>query len=287
VKPIEIEVLGSAGAVPTPRALCQCAVCIEALEKGPPFSRCGPSYFIHGPNILIDTPEEIRIQLTRSRISAIEGCFYSHWHPDHVAGRRIFETNLDFTGGFVHNRLTPVYLPRGVSEDFRRMPGIWDSLTYMEKRGIIKIVELKEEQSVQFKQCQVTPIHLAAPNMYAFLIETTHGTRGIIAPDEVYRWTPPENLCGVDVAILQNGLFDKDPFTGVQRLPQGLLEEIGEINFEMTLSLLRQLGAKRAILSHLEEPEGLSHSRYQELERKLAPLGLNVSFAYDMQRISI
>ncbi len=287
MKPIEIEILGSAGAVPTPRALCPCPVCSEALEKGPPFSRCGPSYFIHGPNILIDTPEEIRIQLTRSRISAIEGCFYSHWHPDHVAGRRVFEMNFDFTGGFANNRVTPIYLPRGVAEDFRKMLGIWDSLKYMETRGIVKIIELKEDETVQFKQCQVTPIHLAAPNMYAFLIETTHGTRGIIAPDEVYRWVPPERFRGVDIAILQSGLFERDPFTGERRLPEGLLEDIGEMNFEMTITLLQQLGAKRSILSHLEEPEALSHTRYQELEKKLAPLGLNVSFAYDMQRIAI
>jgi phosphoribosyl 1,2-cyclic phosphate phosphodiesterase len=57
---VVIEVLGSAGAVPTPRVGCPCEICAEALEKGPPYSRCGPSYFVHGPNVLIDTPEEIR-----------------------------------------------------------------------------------------------------------------------------------------------------------------------------------------------------------------------------------
>jgi phosphoribosyl 1,2-cyclic phosphate phosphodiesterase len=157
----------------------------------------------------------------------------------------------------------------------------------MQKRGIIKLVELDEGESVDFKQCRITPIHLATPNMYAFLVETTHGTRGIIAPDEVYHWVPPEKLRGVDLAILQNGLFEREPFTGIRRLPEGHLEEIGEMNFEMTLELLEQLRAKRAILSHLEEPEGLSHTRYQELEKTLAPRGLNLSFAYDMQRIPL
>lgn len=42
MKPIEIEILGSAGAVPTPRALCPCPVCSEALEKGPPLLTVRP-----------------------------------------------------------------------------------------------------------------------------------------------------------------------------------------------------------------------------------------------------
>jgi phosphoribosyl 1,2-cyclic phosphate phosphodiesterase len=69
-----IEVLGSGGAVATPRALCGCRVCVEAAQQGPPFSRCGPSYFVHGPNILFDTPEEIRTQLVRSSIREINAC---------------------------------------------------------------------------------------------------------------------------------------------------------------------------------------------------------------------
>lgn len=284
---IEIEVLGSGGAVATPRALCRCAVCVEAVEKGPPFSRCGPSYFIHGPNILIDTPEEIRIQLTRSHISSIEGCFYSHWHPDHVAGRRVFETNLDFHGGFKNNTCTPLYLAPGVARDFRTMPGLKESFEFMENRGIVKLIELKEGEGVEFNGCRITPIQLAAPNMYAFLLESSRGTRALLAPDEVSYWEPPASVCGVDVAILQNGLFEMDPFTGERRFPEGALESIGEMNFEMRLDLVRRIGAKRVILSHLEEPEGLSHSRYQELERVLASKGINVSFAYDLQRIPL
>jgi len=40
-----------------------------------------PSIFVHGPNVLIDTPEEIKEQINRSRITEIQAGFYSHWHP--------------------------------------------------------------------------------------------------------------------------------------------------------------------------------------------------------------
>jgi phosphoribosyl 1,2-cyclic phosphate phosphodiesterase len=285
---IEIEILGSGGAVATPKAFCSCRICVEAIEKGPPFSRCGPSYFIHGPNILIDTPEEIRLQLTRSKIHAIEGCFYSHWHPDHVAGRRVFEANLDFVGGFLNNKCTAVYLPAGVAKDFRSIPGLGESFDYLEKRGVILLVELQEGQSVEFPTCRVTPIQLAAPGMYAFLIEAkSSNKRALIAPDEVYGWNPPPHVQEVDLAILQNGLFEFEPFSGKRRLPEGHLEEIHEMNFEYVLQLIEKIRAKQTILSHLEEPEDMSFLDYKKLEQLLSPRKLNVSFAYDMQRITL
>ncbi|MCD4684507.1 MAG: hypothetical protein K8S97_01035 [Anaerolineae bacterium] len=66
---MQIEILGSGGAVTTPRPLCDCRICVEARQKGIPYSRTGPSIFVHGPDVLIDTPEESKLQLDRSRVS--------------------------------------------------------------------------------------------------------------------------------------------------------------------------------------------------------------------------
>ena len=64
---MEIEILGSGVHYHTcPRMQVQ--VCVEAREKGIPYSRTGPSIFLHGPDVLIDTPEEIKEQINRSRI---------------------------------------------------------------------------------------------------------------------------------------------------------------------------------------------------------------------------
>lgn len=68
---MKIEFLGTGGSVPTPRPLCHCSMCIEARERGVPFSRGGPSLFVHGPNLLVDTPEEVSILLNRSTVKAL------------------------------------------------------------------------------------------------------------------------------------------------------------------------------------------------------------------------
>ena len=79
---MQIEFLGSGGAITTPRPGCACRLCVEAQAKGVPYSRGGPSVFVHGPNVLIDTPEEIKAEFcSRSRVTQIDAALYSHWHP--------------------------------------------------------------------------------------------------------------------------------------------------------------------------------------------------------------
>src|SRR5262249_56693887 len=68
---LKVEILGSGGAVTIPRPGCSCRVCVEAREKGVPYARTGPSVFVHGPDVLIDTPEEAKQQLNRSQVTRI------------------------------------------------------------------------------------------------------------------------------------------------------------------------------------------------------------------------
>ena len=64
----------------------------RGARAGAPYARTGPSLFLHGQDVLIDTPEESREQLNRAGIGSVRACLYSHWHPDHVMGRRVFES---------------------------------------------------------------------------------------------------------------------------------------------------------------------------------------------------
>ena len=107
--------------------------------KGAPYARTGPSVFVHGPNVLFDTPEESKLQLDRAQIGDIAACFYSHWHPDHTMGRRVWETrNGDFRGWpreAKRQQVTDIYLPQQVAADFRTYLGGMEHLEFMEQRG--------------------------------------------------------------------------------------------------------------------------------------------------------
>ncbi len=81
--------------------------------------------FIHGPDVLIDTPGEIVDQLNRSSVRHIAACFYSHWHPDHTMGRHVFSAiNADYRVWPSAPRGTiDVYLPQQVAADARQFLG--------------------------------------------------------------------------------------------------------------------------------------------------------------------
>ena len=71
-----------------PKPLCQCEVCRQAREKGPPYERTGPSAFLHDLNLLIDTPAEITRQLNRSGINRIDHLLFTFSGQERIGYRR-------------------------------------------------------------------------------------------------------------------------------------------------------------------------------------------------------
>jgi phosphoribosyl 1,2-cyclic phosphate phosphodiesterase len=278
---VKIEVLGSGGALTTPRPGCHCRVCVQAREKGPPYARTGPSAFVHGPNVLFDTPEESKLQLDRSGITQIAACFYSHWHPDHTMGRRVFETrNGDFrTWPREAKRplVTDVYLPEQVATDFRQYLGGMAHLEFMEMRGWIRVHELRDGESVLVDGVEIRPFRLAEDYVYAFeLVE--QGRRLLIAMDELNGWSPPPEVRAPDLAVLPMGVCEFDPFTGERRIHPDHPVLRYEATLDETLEIVDRLEARRVVLSHVEETDGLTHD---DLRRLPEVLGRELTFAYD------
>ena len=134
---MRIEFLGTGGATTIPRPGCRCRVCVEARQRGVPYSRSGPAVFVHGPDILIDTPEEIKDQLNRAGIERINAGTYSHWHPDHTMGRRIWEAlNVDFRNWPPSGDTTDIYLPEQVAIDFQSWLGLQEHFDFMARRAM-------------------------------------------------------------------------------------------------------------------------------------------------------
>ncbi len=284
---MQIEFLGSGGASTIPKPGCTCRVCVEAREKGVPYSRTGPSLFIHGPDILIDTPEEIKYQLNRAAIQRITGCFYSHWHPDHVLGLRVWEKNLDIRHWPPQNMQTDIYLPQQVAQDFREKLGLWQHLTYFTNvLKVTRLIELSDGDSVTLGDVDIYPFRLAEDYVYAFLLNS-EGKRVLIAPDELVGWDPPTEVQGVDLAILPMGIVEIDPLTGQRLIPAAHPVLKTEATFRQTLDIIRQLKASRVILSHIEELWGLTHDDYQRVAEQLQNDGLDITFAYDTMRVDV
>ncbi len=284
---MKIEILGSGGAAPPPRPGCHCPVCDEARAKGVPYARTGPSTFIHGANILFDTPEESREQLNRSGIDRVDACFYSHWHPDHVMGRRVFEAlNWDIREWPWNPRVTEVYLPAQVAEDFRTRLASAEHLDYLQQVGVVRVHEVPDGERVTIGNVTVTPFRLAEDYVYAFLVEEGE-RRVLIAPDELHGWSPPAWLADLDMAILPMGMCVHNPLTGERRIAEDhpLLKE--EATFSATLEVVRALRPKRAILSHIEEMDGLGHDQLGALAEQYRAKGLRIAFAHDTMHIDV
>lgn len=266
---MRLEVLGSAGATTTPRPGCGCRICVEAREKGVPYARTGPSYFLHGPNVLIDTPEESNLQLNRAGIRTVAACVYSHWHPDHTMGRRVWELlNRDWRAlpSEAARPETPVYLPAQVAADFESR-GVREHLDYLAASGDIRIVELADGEAVELGSWRVTPFRLAEDYVYAFVIEGD-GKRALLAPDETNGWDPRDDVRGADLAVVPMGICEFDLLTGERRIHPEHPALAAEATFEETLAIVERLGARRTVLSHVEEIDGLSFDDLIEVARR-------------------
>jgi phosphoribosyl 1,2-cyclic phosphate phosphodiesterase len=281
---VRVEILGSGGAVTTPRPGCLCCVCAEARERGIPYSRTGPSIFVHGPDLLFDTPEESKEQLNRSRIGRIAACFYSHWHPDHVMGRRVWETrNHDFRGWppeAKRSETTDVYLPAQVAADFRVRLAGWEHLSFLEEQGSVRVHVLADGDEVELGGTRVRPFPLAEEYVYAFLLDDGRN-RVLLAMDELNGWTPPPELGPLDLAVVPIGVFEHHPLTGERLLhPEHPILRL-EATFAETVEIVRALDARRVVLSHVEEM-GVGHDVLVRVaERLRVEQGLPVEIAHD------
>ena len=285
---MKVEILGSGGATATPRPGCDCSVCVEARERGVPYSRMGPSLFVHGPNVLFDTPEESRLQLDRSRVTEIAACFYSHWHPDHTMGRRVWEAvgGRDFRvwpPDPAARRTTDVYLPEQVAVDFSGSRGIREHFDYLEERGFVRVHELRDGETVRLGDVEIRPFRLHEEYVYAFEL-SGNGKRLLVAMDELHDWEPPPEVRGVDLAVLPMGLNELDPFTGERRIHADHPVLRFEATFEQTLAIVDALEAKSVVLSHIEEVDGLGHD---DLTRLAALVGRAIVFAHDTMVVAV
>ncbi|WP_257934587.1 hypothetical protein [Staphylococcus shinii] len=128
---MKIEFLGTAGGVPS--------LYKSVSQHKDTVQRTGPAIYIHDLQLLIDTSEDIFYQLRRSQIYDIKYGLYSHWHPDHTMGLRIWETlNYDFINKIPQSKMSKIYITKQQKADFKKYLGHWDHLNYLSEIGVIE-----------------------------------------------------------------------------------------------------------------------------------------------------
>mgnify|MGYP001827586988 CR=1 FL=1 len=286
VAKLSVEILGSAGAIRTPRPGCDCELCRGARAHGIPWARTGPSVFVHGPDVLIDTPEESAMQVDRAGIQHIAAGFYSHWHPDHTAGRRMYETrNWDWRGWPPEHDCTPIYLPPQVAVDFETKLGLAENFAYLQDVGLVEMRPF--DAPIELGGWRISAFPVAEDYVYAFLFEEMgrkqgHERRVLIAMDELFGWTPPEFLNGVDLAIMPCGVFEFDPLSGERLIPAEHKVLQFEATYRQTIEMVEVMQPKQTVFLHIEEPDRVTPDEYGQIAEKLhVQRGWDVTFAYD------
>lgn len=275
---MELKIIGSSGALPFPKPGCSCKECEKAKEKGIPYERISSSLFIY-PDILIDTPEEVFRRLIQFDIRNLKHVFFTHWHPDHTQGNRLFE--LWVRSGFIGKKQNPllnVYLPKDMIPDFNKYLKIFD---YYKEKGFIKIIEVEDRKPIKIGKVLVTPINLKRADRvrYAFLIEGNN-KKVMYAPCSVFGTKFDDFWQDLDILFIETGWHGKTKEDRLKKTAEWFVDHISlEENFEW----LARLKPKKMILTHVE---GSIHQTY-DMIKKEAEKYPNVGVAYDGMLIKL
>ena len=258
MKKIKSIILGSGGVVPPPRPSSKKKISLEAKEKGIPYYRTGPSYYVEDVALLFDTPEEIRLQLIREGISNIKNVILTHWHPDHTLGIRILEQlNWDFVNSKPLSDPINVYMSKYQFEMFKKY-SCGGFLEYYEKKGFIKINFFNSEDILDFGKIKIQPILIDKTKGFYFVI-SEQNKRIVYAPCEYHGLKVHPTTKDVDIFIAHN-LFWEDKSISPRKVPPK-----DEDSFEKMLKDSLIMGAKKIIIVHIEETFELSHNQLNEI----------------------
>jgi len=278
-------VLGSGGCMTIPKPLCRCRVCREARGKGVPYSRSGPSAFLHDINLLIDTPADIVQSLNRCDIRHVDYLMFSHLDPDHVEGFRVVEQiALDFrTWRARPGKQIHLLLPRKLKRRIRSIRSQFGPvIDFYVESGFIDIRPFDER--IQVGDVRITAIPVDRGSQWSFVhVFESKGRKVVYAPCDIKPF--PEHRSEVqdaDMLIIQPGIFEQGLKHGF-KYPADHISRATLYTYEQTLELAHRINAKRIVLVHLEEYWNRSYDDYCAIETE----DPNVRFAYDGMHLTV
>ena len=251
--------LGTGTSYGVPMIGCGCATCTSRDPKNQR-TRCAVVLGLPEGNLLIDTPPDLRIQLTRERIGLIHAVLFTHAHADHLFGLddvRIFPRYLGHE--------LPVYCEDHVEHSIRTAFGYaFDPrVRHYPAGGLPKLI---------FRQISEEPFEVLGAR--AVPLRLLHGRSRVLGyrfGDVAYctdvKEIPPASMSlleGLDVLILDC----------LRREPHAT-----HLSVDEAIEVVRRLAPKQTLLTHL------CHRLEHEATNNSLPAGIEL--AYDGMTIPL
>ena len=262
---MKLIILGSGGAIPTPRPFCQCKICVKARKIGEPFKRNSSSLFIADAKTVIDCGEDIGDSLNRRNIKQVDNLFITHWHPDHTFGlRHIIEANFNFITG-KPDRVINLYVPKKVYATLQKKFPTIDHYHTVQKTAVLHLIEDGDEIKFGAITIKVVGYQGKDSDAYAFLIKEKK-LKVLYAPCDTISFDNYKNHSNLDLLINECGLFSAIP---------------SEISFDSLIQRIREIKPKKTIFTHIEEVE-INIWKEKHLEKmKKSYSDINFDYAHD------
>ncbi|MFC2035485.1 MBL fold metallo-hydrolase [Chloroflexota bacterium] len=268
-----------------PKPLCQCRICREARKKGVPYTRAGPSAFLHDINLLIDTPAEIISQLNRFSIPRIDHLIFSHLDPDHVEGFRVVEQiALDYrTWRAYPEKQLSLLLPEQLNTSVKKLSSQYGSIIdFYQESGFLKLQVFHDKIQIGSVRVTAIPVDRGSETAFVYVFENS-ASRVVYAPCDIKPFPEHRNeVQHADLLIIQPGIFEE----GLKhnfKYPAKHISRNTLYTFEQTMELATRLQAKKVSFVHLEEYWNRSYDDYRALEAKHS----GICFAYDGMKLRV
>jgi phosphoribosyl 1,2-cyclic phosphate phosphodiesterase len=251
---VKLTFLGTGTSYGVPQIGCHCEVCRSADPRDRRTRSGAVVETDGGARLLIDTPPELRLQLTAAGIDRVDAVLYTHEHADHTHGIDDLRAISQRRGAAL-----PIYGPAETLESLsRRFPYIFDDRIVVppgtsKPQG--RFHALAPGVTVRIADAEVLPI--AVPHGPMAVLGYRIGALGYVTDAKSLPDVALAQLQGVRVLVL-NALLRKEHPT--------------HLSITEAVETARRAGAARTYLTHLTH-----ENRHADLESEL-PAGIQPAF---------
>lgn len=268
---MKLKILGSGGAIPTPKIGCSCSICTNARDIGHPYKRNSSSLFLEDVNTLFDCPEDISLSVNENNILKIDSLFITHWHPDHCFGLRlIMQYGFDFYKECAIKQFT-LNIPESV---YNVLIKVYPAITYqLNTLKTAKLNLLKDRDIVSLGKLTIQPIGFNGPDSDTFGYLISEDDKKVLySPCDTILFKNYSEFKNLDLWITECGCFSDFKH---------------EISFINAIDRINEIKPDNTIFTHIEEEElKMAGWNYlQNIKEKYDRISFD--FAYDKMEIEI